>query len=113
FNEEELLDELFGRVLNVFDSLKDRATCELVLINDGSRDRSIQIMREYAMKDPRIVVVDLSRNFGHQAAITAGLNVASGDAIALMDGDLQDPPELLPELFESWQSGNQVVIAKR
>src|SRR5581483_9311898 len=100
-------------VLGVFDSLAANAKCELVLINDGSRDRSLEIMRERAMRDGRVVVVDLSRNFGHQAAITAGINVASGDAIAIMDGDLQDPPELLPEMFASWQQGNKVVIAKR
>jgi dolichol-phosphate mannosyltransferase len=115
FNEEALLAELISRVTVTMSTLSDveKLDTELVLVNDGSRDSSLNMLREAAAKDPRIVVVDLSRNFGHQSAIQAGLECASGDAIVLMDGDLQDPPELLPQLVKEWQAGSKVVIAKR
>ena len=88
-------------------------SCEWVLINDGSRDRTLEMLSNFSAKNARIAVIDLSRNFGHQSAIQAGLEYATGDAVIIMDGDLQDPPELIPELTRSWLAGNKVVVAKR
>src|SRR5262245_25929230 len=115
YNEESLVPELFRRVLLSLGRLEETngVKTEFIVINDGSRDGTLSAVVARQESEPRLVVVDLSRNFGHQAAIQAGLSVAEGEAIAIMDGDLQDPPELLPELFECWKSGYQVVIAKR
>jgi glycosyltransferase involved in cell wall biosynthesis len=115
YNEEELLSELFSRVTRVLDSVEKELslTCEWVLINDGSGDRSFEMLSNFAAKDARLAVIDLSRNFGHQPAIQAGLEYATGDAVIIMDGDLQDPPELIPDLVRSWQLGNKVVVAQR
>ena len=115
YNEEALLDELFSRVTRVLDSIERELalSCEWVLINDGSRDRTLEMLSNFASKDARIAVIDLSRNFGHQSAIQAGLEYATGDAVVIMDGDLQDPPELIPDLVRSWLMGNKVVVAKR
>jgi dolichol-phosphate mannosyltransferase len=86
---------------------------ELVLVNDGSRDRSLSLMRELHEKDPQVCYLSLARNFGHQVAVTAGLNFVRGQAIVILDADLQDPPELIPALVEKWQQGYQVVYAQR
>lgn len=86
---------------------------EIVYVNDGSRDSSLSLLLEIQKHDPHVSVVEFSRNFGHQAALTAGLQTARGDAIILMDGDFQDPPDLLPQLVEAWRSGAKVVIAER
>src|SRR5579883_1300095 len=115
YNEEALIDELVRRVTHVMDSLErefDLAS-EWVLINDGSRDRSLEMLAKHAVSDPRLVIIDLSRNFGHQPAIQAGLEHAAGDAVVIMDGDLQDPPELIPELVQAWKKGSRVVVAQR
>ncbi|HEY3874967.1 MAG TPA: glycosyltransferase family 2 protein [Candidatus Kapabacteria bacterium] len=115
YNEEALLPELFERVTRVLDRLERECNVgtEWVLVNDGSRDRTFEILSTYAHRDARLAVIDLSRNFGHQSAIQAGLEYASGDAVVVMDGDLQDPPELIAELVRTWQDGNKVVVAKR
>jgi glycosyltransferase involved in cell wall biosynthesis len=86
---------------------------ELVLVNDGSADSTPQILSELARSDSRVRVVSLSRNFGHQAALTAGLDYATGDAVAMLDADLQDPPELIPTMLERWREGVDVVYAVR
>src|SRR6202012_6146704 len=86
---------------------------ELVLVDDGSTDRTVELLRMHAATDPRIVVVRLSRNFGHQLASTAGLDIARGDAVVLIDADLQDPPELIPAMVERWRAGFDVVYAVR
>jgi dolichol-phosphate mannosyltransferase len=86
---------------------------ELCLVNDGSRDRSLYLMRDLHQKDPRVVYLSLARNFGHQIAVTAGLNFVRGEAIVILDADLQDPPELIPEMAEKWQSGFQIIYAQR
>ena len=86
---------------------------EVVYVNDGSRDKSLQLLMEIHDREPRVVVVEFSRNFGHQAALTAGLEVARGDAIILMDGDFQDPPEVLPNLVNAWKKGAKVIVAER
>jgi glycosyltransferase involved in cell wall biosynthesis len=111
YNEEETIPELHRRVSAVMDSLDD--SVELILINDGSRDRSLNLMRELQERDARVCYISFARNFGHQAAVTAGLNFARGQVIVVLDADLQDPPELIPKMIESWQAGYHVVYAQR
>ncbi len=107
FNEELTLPELHERLLSATSSLD--TSFEVILIDDGSRDRSFELMKQIHEKDHRFKIISFSRNFGHQIAITAGLDVAEGDAVILMDGDLQDPPELLPKMIAKWHEGYQVV----
>ena len=111
FNEEENLDNLYTRLTAAAPSWKDNY--EIVLVDDGSRDRSLAMMRAFAEKDSRVRVVKLSRNFGHQPAISAGIQVAKGDAVVIMDGDLQDPPEELHRFLDKWREGYDVVYAVR
>jgi len=106
------LPELYRRLRDVCDQL-DQTDCRVIYVNDGSRDRSLSIMLEQQRTDPRFTVLELSRNFGHQAAITAGLMHANGEVVVFMDGDLQDPPEAIPDLLECWRGGVQVVRAQR
>lgn len=111
YNEEEVLEAFHREVSAEIDRLPD--DFEFVFIDDGSRDRTAVIMRELAAADPRVRAVILSRNFGHEAAIEAGLNAARGDAVIVMDADLQDGPEILPRLIGAWREGGQVVYAVR
>jgi len=111
YNEEENLDVLYSRLTSAAPLWGD--TYEVVLVNDGSKDRSAFMMQEIAEKDNRFRIVTLSRNFGHQAAISAGIQTAKGDAVIIMDGDLQDPPEELPRFLEKWREGYDVVYAVR
>ena len=111
FNEEGVLRELYRRISQVLDGSGE--TWELVLVNDGSRDRTPEIMRELHAQDERVKVVDFARNFGHQIAVTAGMDYARGDAVVLIDADLQDPPELILEMLAKWREGYEVVYAIR
>jgi len=111
YNEEEVLEEFHRQVGAVLDTLDDDA--EFVFIDDGSRDRTAEIMRELADADPRVRAVLLSRNFGHEAAIEAGLAASRGDAVVVMDADLQDGPDILPRLIAAWREGAEVVYAVR
>ncbi len=111
FNEEETIPELGSRLAAVLDSLE--VPGEVILVNDGSRDGSLELLRELAQRDARFKVVHFSRNFGHQAALLAALRRSTGDAVILMDGDLQDPPELIPAMLEKWRGGLDVVYAVR
>jgi polyisoprenyl-phosphate glycosyltransferase len=111
FNEEVLVDELHRRVSETLRTLGQPH--EIIYVNDGSHDRTLNLLLEYQAKDPHIVIVSLTRNWGHQAAVTAGLSEATGDAVVLMDGDLQDPPEVIPNMLNAWQQGNEVVVAVR
>ena len=111
FNEEGVLHELYRRVSQVLDG--SGASWELVLVNDGSRDRTPDIMRELHAQDERVKVVDFARNFGHQIAVTAGMDYARGDAVVLIDADLQDPPELILDMLAKWREGYEVVYAIR
>lgn len=111
FNEEEMLPALIERLAGLMDTLDGPA--EAVLVNDGSRDRSHDLMETAHRRDPRFKVVGLSRNFGHQVAITAGMDFARGDAVIVIDADLQDPPEVIPELIARWKAGYDVVYAVR
>jgi polyisoprenyl-phosphate glycosyltransferase len=111
FNEEETIEETYRRLANVLDSLK--AEGEIILVDDGSCDRSLEIMRDLRQRDPRVRYVSLARNFGHQIAVTAGLRFAQGDAVVVLDADLQDPPELIPAMVDKWRAGYHVVYAQR
>ncbi|MBE9012713.1 glycosyltransferase family 2 protein [Pseudanabaenaceae cyanobacterium LEGE 13415] len=111
YNEEATIAALYDRVCAVIDRLD--APSEVILINDGSRDRSLPLMRELHQHDPRVCYLSLARNFGHQVAVTAGLNYVRGRVVIVMDADLQDPPELIPEMIEQWRQGYQVIYAQR
>ncbi|MBW4696111.1 MAG: glycosyltransferase family 2 protein [Lyngbya sp. HA4199-MV5] len=111
FNEEATLVELYRRLSAVMDSMD--GTVELVLVDDGSHDRSLTIMRDLRERDRRVCYLSFARNFGHQIAVTAGLNFVRGQAIVVLDADLQDPPELIPELADKWRRGYDVVYAQR
>src|SRR5262245_1813559 len=111
YNEEALLEEFCQRMVEVLEALGE--PFELVLVNDGSRDRSPEILRRLYAQDHRIKVINFSRNFGLQAALTAGLDYARGQAIIVMDTDLQDPPEVVPQLISRWREGYQLVYAQR
>lgn len=111
YNEEGNLKPLYDRISAVMDSTGE--PWELVLINDGSRDGSLALMEAYAARDSRVKIVNFARNFGHQTAVTAGIDYASGDAVILIDADLQDPPELILEMIERWKAGYEVVYAVR
>lgn len=111
YNEEGNLYELHRRITEVMDRTGE--IWELVLINDGSADRTPELMRELHARDPRVHFIDFARNFGHQVAVTAGMDYAQGEAIVLIDSDLQDPPELILEMIQKWKEGYQVVYAVR
>ncbi len=111
FNEAETLPHFYKRVVEVMEGVGE--PFELVLINDGSSDGSYDIMQELHACDSRVRVIDFSRNFGHQIAISAGLDYTHGQAIIIIDSDLQDPPEVIPELIAHWKNGAEVVYAQR
>jgi polyisoprenyl-phosphate glycosyltransferase len=111
YNEEESLAELVRRLREIMDTLDGPA--EALLVDDGSKDSSYQIMLDARGADPRFKVIQLSRNFGHQIAITAGMDGASGQAVVVMDADLQDPPEVILDMAAKWQEGYEVVYAVR
>jgi len=112
FNEEAVVPELLRRTTAVLDSLPG-GPHEIVLVDDGSSDRTLQLLEQAAEADPRIVLVSLSRNFGHQTALGAALDQVSGDVAVLLDGDLQDPPEAVPTLLDWYRQGYDVVYVRR
>lgn len=111
YNEEGNIQVLYDRICAVMDPLGE--PWELVTINDGSRDRSLELLEALSAQDSRIKIVNFARNFGHQIAVTAGLDYTSGDAVVIIDADLQDPPEMILEMIERWKAGYQVVYAVR
>ncbi|RLT40693.1 MAG: glycosyltransferase [Chloroflexi bacterium] len=111
YNEEQVIPELYKRITDVMDEIG--VSWELVCVNDGSRDRSAAMLVDLHRADPRVKLVDFSRNFGHQIAITAGLDYAEGDAVVIIDADLQDPPEVIAEMLARWREGYEVVYAVR
>lgn len=110
-NEEANLRALHERLAKVLEELA--CDGQIVFVDDGSTDSSAQVIAELAAKDARVVGIRFSRNFGHEAGSTAGLDIADGDAIVLMDADLQDPPELIPRMIEAWRAGNDIVYGRR
>ena len=111
YNEIENLPALYDEVSRVFDGLDSEL--ELLIVDDGSTDGTLEFARGLAERDERVRYISFSRNFGHQAGVTAGLNHARGDAVVVMDADLQDPPSLLPEMLQRWREGFHVVYARR
>jgi len=111
FNEELVIRETYTRLRKVMESLGE--PYELIFVNDGSTDRSQEIITEICRQDPRVKLINFSRNFGHQIAITAGMDHASGEAVIVIDADLQDPPEVIPSMVAKWKEGYEVVYGKR
>lgn len=111
YNEEESAPEFQRRLAAVFAKLD--CDLEVIYVNDGSKDRTMETLCALHNQDPRIKIIDLSRNFGKEIAMTAGLDLARGDAVVVIDADLQDPPELIPELIREWRSGYDVAYAMR
>jgi len=111
YNEEENIPVLFERLNGVISQLKIGS--ELIFINDGSKDNSIALIKDLAIKNSNIKYIDFSRNFGHQVAVSAGLDHCAGKAVIIIDADLQDPPELINDLYNKWNEGYEVVYAKR
>ena len=111
YNEEVLVEQFHEAVASSLESIGE--DWEVVYVNDGSKDSSLELLRGLQADDPHVVVVDLSRNWGHMGAISAGLQTSRGDATIIMDGDFQDPPEVLPELVDAWRRGAEVVVAVR
>jgi len=111
FNEEKVLSEFHRRLADVLDKLS--AQSDIIYVNDGSTDNSLHEIRRLKTEDDRVAIVDLSRNFGKEIAMTAGFDHARGDAVVVIDADLQDPPELIPEMIKHWREGYDVVYAQR
>ena len=111
YNEELVIDESYRRLKEVMDSIKENY--EIVFVNDGSRDKTRDKAEEICENDENIKLINFSRNFGHQSAITAGMDLALGDAIIVIDADLQDPPEVILKMIEKWKEGYEVVYGKR
>lgn len=111
YNEEATLPHTYQRLTNVLSALGE--PYEIICVNDGSRDRSRDLLRSLHQQDPRVKLVSFTRNFGHQTAVSAGLDFANGEAVIVMDADLQDPPECLPQFIAKWQEGYDVVYAIR
>ncbi len=109
YNEEEILEQVFSRLEKSLDSLD----YELIFVNDGSTDGSGELIEKYCRENPRVRLLELSRNFGQYYAVSAGLDRARGEAVVVLDADLQDPPELIPQMIEKWKQGFQVVVGIR
>ena len=112
YNEKEVANECYNRVVNVCKSLENYEY-EIIFVNDGSKDDTLQILTKIAEEDNQVKIISFSRNFGHQAAVTAGLKYITGDCAFIIDADLQDPPELLSEMVRLWEDGNDVIYGKR
>lgn len=112
YYEEEVAEECYKRMTFVLQNIENY-DYEIICINDGSKDKTLTILENLAIKDKRLKVLSFSRNFGHQCAVTAGLKFVTGDVIVIIDADLQDPPELIPEMLKLWEAGNDVIYGKR
>ena len=112
YNEEETLEKLYDRLSKVLNEITNYEF-EMLFINDGSKDKTKEILKELREKDNRVSYVNFSRNFGKETAMMAGMDYAKGDAVVFIDADLQDPPELIPELIKYWEQGYDDVYAKR
>lgn len=111
FNEEDIIEELLNRICEICKSIN--YSIELLVVNDGSHDNTLNILKSKISLIPFLKIINLSRNFGHQSAYMAGLSIADGDAVIMMDGDLQDPPEFILELIKKWNENNDIVLAAR
>jgi dolichol-phosphate mannosyltransferase len=113
YQEEEGIEEFHRRLVASMEGIDDDLAFEVIYVNDGSKDRSLDLLEKIAADDDRVRVVDLSRNFGHQVALSAGVDHARGDAVVVIDSDLQDPPEVIPEMIQRWRDGFKVVYGVR
>ena len=113
YYEELVAEKCYERVSKVLNELKEKYDYEIIFINDGSKDKTAEILESIAKEDKKVKVISFSRNFGHQAAVTAGLKYVTGDAIVIMDADLQDPPELIPDMLKCREDGYEVIYGKR
>ena len=112
YYEEEVALECYKRLEGVLSNLENYEN-EIIFVNDGSKDKTLEILSNIASENENVKVISFARNFGHQAAVTAGLKYVTGDAILIIDADLQDPPELLPEMLKLWEEGNEVIYGQR
>lgn len=112
YYEEDVVNECYNKVKKELDKLNNY-DYELIVVNDGSKDKTLEILENLAINDSKLKVISFSRNFGHQAAVTAGLKETKGDVVVIIDADLQDPPELIAEMLKLWEDGNDVIYAKR
>jgi glycosyltransferase involved in cell wall biosynthesis len=112
YDEAEVIRSFYDKLRSVLDTI-DKLTYEIIFVDDGSSDGTLKILNSLAGEDPRVLVCSLSRNFGHQIALTAGLDYASGDAVIMMDTDLQHPPDLIPEMVKNWRAGYDIVSGVR
>lgn len=112
YNEKEVAMTSYLRIRKVIEKLK-QYDYEMILIDDGSSDQTLDILQKIAQENEKVKIISFTRNFGHQAAVTAGLQYVTGEAIVIIDADLQDPPELLPEMVELWEQGNEVIYGQR
>lgn len=112
YYEEEVAKECYIRVKENLGKLNNYEH-EIIFVNDGSKDKTQEILENIAKEDKNVKIISFSRNFGHQAAVTAGLQYVTGDAIVIIDADLQDPPELIPEMLKKWEEGNEIIYGKR
>ncbi|NLI94803.1 MAG: glycosyltransferase family 2 protein [Erysipelotrichaceae bacterium] len=113
YNEEPMVPIFFERIDQIIDDLSHQYMFEIVAVNDGSKDKTLELLLEVQKSRPHLRIVNLSRNFGHEPAVAAGIKVAKGDAVIPLDADLQDPPEIIPALIEKWEDGYEVVNARR
>lgn len=112
YYEEEVAKECYSRLKGILEKIENY-NYEIIFINDGSKDKTLPILMEIAEKDKNVKIISFARNFGHQCAVTAGLQYVTGDAIVIIDADLQDPPELIPDMLKLWEDGNDVIYGKR
>lgn len=110
--EEDVVNECYNRTKNVLNKLSSYEH-EIIFINDGSKDKTLELLEKISQNDNNVKIISFSRNFGHQAAVTAGLKFTTGDAVVIMDADMQDPPEVIEEMVKLWEEGNEVIYAKR
>ena len=112
YYEETVAQKCYERVIKTLKKLQEYEY-EIIFVNDGSKDKTQEVLEKIAKQDKQVKVISFSRNFGHQCAVTAGLKYVTGDAVVIMDADLQDPPELIPEMLKLWEAGNEVIYGKR
>ncbi len=112
YYEEEVAQECYTRVKSVLENIANY-DYEIIFVNDGSKDKTLEILEEIAKDNTNVKVISFSRNFGHQCAVTAGIRYITGDAVVIIDADLQDPPELIPDMLKLWEQGNEVIYGKR